>query len=291
MIAQCKGKDLGKVSKSKLLQDGWYPSIKYDGNYVQIEKIGNIIKFWTSGGKQFYIDHIADELLNRNPNTDFIIECEYIGSSSGKLGDRTKAAKLTTYRTDFSKGLKSITIPGNDIFKVFDCIYYKEYEGQSMINFEYPFRIRKQFLKLINFGTHIEAVSDFNKPFSLNTIKLKTFIDEGYEGLYLKHEDHMYEPGKRVNTAIKLKHRPTTDLLCIGYEDGTGKYLGMIGSLILVDSYGREVSVGSGLSDHERSKDFEYFKDKIIEIEYEQIIDTYIQPTFIRVREDKTEGD
>lgn len=291
MIAQCKGKDINNISKSKLLQDGWYPSIKYDGNYVQIEKIGSIIKFWTSGGKQFYIDHIADELLNRNPSTDFIVECEYIGSSKGKLGDRTKAAKLTTYRTDFNKGLKSNTIPGNDIFKVFDCIYYKEYEGQAMVNFEYPFKVRKQFLNLINFGTNIEPVSDFEKSFNLNNIKVKPFIDEGYEGLFLKHKSHMYEPGKRVNLAIKLKLRPTADLLCIGYEEGTGKYSGMIGSLILVDSYGREVNVGSGLSDYERNKNFEYFKNKIVEIEYEQIIDTYIQPTFIRVREDKTKGD
>ena len=47
MIEQCKGKDLTDVPKSRLLPDGWYTSIKYDGNYVQIEKKGNEVKFYT----------------------------------------------------------------------------------------------------------------------------------------------------------------------------------------------------------------------------------------------------
>ena len=102
-------------------------------------------------------------------------------------------------------------------------------------------------------------------------------------------EPHVkYHVGKRVNHSIKLKYRPTADLLCIDVEQGEGKYTGMIGSLVLQDMTGRVVKVGSGLSDFDRTMLSGHFINSIIEIEYEQIMDTYIQPTFIRVRDDKT---
>jgi ATP-dependent DNA ligase len=291
MIKQCKGKDIEKVPKSKLLQDGWYASIKYDGHYVQIHKKGNNVTFFTSGGKEFYIEHIADELCNLNPNVDFIIECEYIADTTGKLGCRGSAAKLTTYRTNFAKGLESGSIVGKDIFKVFDLIYY----DNSIIGCNWipehniKFDRRLSDLKSIELGTHCELVITPYKAFNLDKIDVNSFLDEGYEGLYLKHKDHIYEPGKRVNTAIKLKGRKTADLLCLGMEPGEGKYEGMIGSLILIDTKGRVVRVGSGLNDSDRLMAFDLtFKDRVIEIEYEQILDTYIQPTYIRVRDDKT---
>lgn len=289
MIKQCKGKDLGKVPKSKLLKEGWYASIKYDGNYVQIHKKGNEIKFYTSGNKEFYIEHIADELINLNPNTDFIIEAEYIADSEGKLGDRTKAAKLTTYRTNYSKGLPSGAVPGRDIFKVFDCIYF----NNTIPNSHTPigsFEHRLKLLNVIELGTHCETIV-MNKQWDLDKIDVESFLNKGYEGIFLKHKDHIYKPGKRVNDAIKIKGRTSVDLWCVGVKPGEGKYLGMIGALILTDKEGRQVDVGSGLTDEDRSKPPYEFLTKVIEIEYEQILDTYIQPTFISVRNDKTVKD
>ena len=83
----------------------------------------------------------------------------------------------------------------------------------------------------------------------------------------------------------KYKKRRTADLLCIGTTEGEGKYEGQLGSLVLRDNSGRVCNVGSGLDDDDRLLDD--WIDKVIEIEFEQIIDTYIQPTFIRVRDDK----
>ena len=292
MIAQCKGKDLSKVPKSKLLKDGWYSSIKYDGNYVQIEKIGNIVKFWTSGGKQFYIEHIAEELLNQNPNTDFIIECEYIAYTDGKLGSRGKCT-TTTYRINFEKGITNIYTLGQDIFKVFDCIYYEEAIGQAMIHFTAKYPIRQTLLNNLNLGTHIEPVEVYPVNDLETILKASNlFTDSGYEGLMLIHESHQYQPGKRLNTAIKLKSRPTADLLCIDVLTGESKYAEMIGSLVLKDNEGRIVSVGSGLDDNQRRPELsDWYIGKVIEIKYEQIIDTYIQPTFVSVREDKEPKD
>ena len=279
MIKQCKGKDINKIPKSKLCTNCKYlVSTKYDGHYVQIHKTGKTIRFFTGGGKEFYLKDLAIKLITRFSGIDFILEAEFIGENEGKLGDRTKVGILTTWRTNFKKGLSSVC--GNNKFKVFDIILEN-----------IPFSERLATLKTLNLPNELEVV-DFKEMTLPEANKLANKLcNKGWEGLYLKNPNHVYLPGKRVNNAIKLKRRPTADLLCIGIEDGEGKYEGKIGSLVLKDSNGIIVKVGSGLQDWQREVEESYYVGKIIEIEYEQILDTYIQPTFVRIRTDKTKED
>lgn len=279
-IKQCKGKDLGDIPKSKLLNDGWFLSTKYDGNYVQIQKFGDKVMFFTSGEKEFYIPEIAKELISLNPDCSFTLECEYIGTSEGKLGDRTKVGKLTTYRTDYEK-CQQTKFDTRERFKVFDIIIPRT-----------QFSFREPFIQSIKLGTYLEQVY-LRGPYTLEKCKsvAKELRSEGWEGAYIKHKTHLQEAGKRVNTAAKLKERPTADLLCIDIIGGTGKYQGQIGSLVLQDSKGRTVAVGSGLSDFDRAKNYNFFIGKVIEVEYEQLLDTYIQPTYLCIREDKSSND
>lgn len=281
MIKQCKGKDINKVPKLKLDIEGpYYASIKYDGHYVQIHKNGNKVRFFTGGGKEFYVSDLAAQLLHRFRGVDFILEAEFIGLDEGKLGGRTKVGILTTWRTEFSKGLSSKCLDNK--FKVFDIIDTTK---------EFKDRVKLLQELATKFPSNLELV-DF-KVMNLNQAKKWSYdvCRRGWEGVFAKSAFHMYRPGKRVNDAIKLKRRPTADLSCIDVEEGTGKYEGMIGSLVLVDSEDRIVKVGSGLDDLQRTYKPNYFIGKVVEIEYEQILDTYIQPVFVRIREDKNKED
>lgn len=283
MVKQCKGKDLSKVPASKLLETGWLSSIKYDGNYVQIHKQGNDVRFFTSGNKEFYHELAADELVKNNIGKDFILEAEYIADTFGKLGDRTAAAKLTTYRTNFEKGIANIGLKSHaDTFKVFDVIV----EGKEFLD-------RLDWITNNFSGGNLVHSVQFTFTNTLEDLQkqARNIAQQGYEGIFAKHKTHKYEPGKRVNTAIKLKHRPTADLKCINIIPGEGKYLGKIGALTLMDTRGRIVCVGSGLSDFERGLHESNYVGEIIEIEYEQILDTYIQPTYVQIRKDKCESD
>ena len=151
-----------------------------------------------------------------------------------------------------------------------------------------------------NYKTRMEVVNQIDYPYRIkepDTVRgsleyfegwAKELCALGWEGVFAVHASHVYQPGRRVNTAVKIKARPTADLRCIQVLEGEGKYAGMIGSLRLRDSEGREVDVGSGLSDADRDPaNTVKFLAAIIEIKYEQILDTYIQPTFERIREDK----
>lgn len=264
----------------------WIVSPKYDGNQIFIVKKNNIITMFTSDWKEFYINLVAEEVYDI-PG-DFVLIGEFMHDCNGKLGDRIKSAILTTYRTNFSKGIANPpSLEAKANIRVFDMLYITQ-TGELVTNNPYKDRlIQATFAvlqcSLLNIVPHSTMSGKEAKEFAKNLAK------DGWEGAMCVCPRSFYNTGKRVNNSVKLKFRKTADLLCVGFEEGEGKYEGMIGALILKDSKGRMVNVGSGLEDYQRinSNKVRYL-GAVIEIEYEQIIDTYIQPTFIRVRTDKT---
>ena len=268
MIPQSKGKDYAKVPKSKL-QNEYYISTKFDGHYVQIHPDGSI---YTSGGKLI-------KFVDFSYPTKYVLEAEFIGNADGKLGGRTKCGQLTTWRTNTAKGIDNYI---DGIFKVFDIIIP-----------DMPFSERLTYLQQLYKGhknIHVVQHSLVNATDITKIIQsAKIARTAGYEGLVGKAPNHIHIPGKRTNEFVKFKFRPTVDLKVLDILPGEGKYTGMIGALVCVDAMGREVNVGSGLADYDRAQEPSAFINKIVEVEYEQILDTYIQPTFLRVRSDRDE--
>jgi len=283
-IKQNKGKAIEKIPTSRLVDGKYYYSTKLDGHYVQVAFDGEArVRFWTSGGKEFYLVSMADYIKTNFQGIKFHLECEYNFGCVGKLGDRDLSARITTYRTNFGKGIPTKGDKTLDTFTILDRLDAPDYE----------FRERLMTIKDI-FSDHFW----FRVPLqtlvpNLKTAKVMMQQDylEGYEGGMLKCPHHIYQPGKRTNNIIKLKPRRTADLECIDVTEGEGKYEGMIGALTLKDSFGRIVKAGSGLDDMDRLKPASFFIGKVIEIEYERILDTYIQPTIIRIRDDKSISD
>ena len=262
-------------------------STKYDGNQIFIVKHQNEIRFFTSDWKEFYISTVAS--LLQPLQGSFILIGEYLHGCDGRLGDRRKSAKLTTYRTNFAKGLpNSLGDEAKTKIKIFDFL---QIIGESIITDRpYAKRLKDARKLLMTFKT-VSVIDTMLVNGSVAKALARSLVRDGWEGAMLVEPDTVYQIGKRVNYSIKLKYRKTADLKCIGVEYGEGKYAGMIGALILRDSENRDVSVGSGLSDKDREASISRFVGKIIEIEYEQIMDTYTQPVFVRVRHDKHESD
>ena len=268
---QCKGTDSDKL-QMPVVYKTWYMSIKYDGHYMQVHVNNGLCKFYTSSGKEFYEKNMA-EAFGKLPNG--IYECEFLGKGTGKHGGRADAAIATTLRTEFSKGILS-NYPGVKavIFDIInDELFINRLKTLSKLASEHP---------QLTFVTYQEIQGEDDLYRYLNTV-----LDNGYEGLYLKQWAHRQLEGKRVKTAIKLKAKHTADLKCIGIEEGEGKYVGKIGSLICIDENGIDVKVGSGLTDFDRNRPHDYFNGKIIEIAYESFNETYIHPVYKGIRTDK----
>lgn len=123
-------------------------------------------------------------------------------------------------------------------------------------------------------------------------------MEKGFEGAILKSPYMLFE-NKTSRLQVKLKAELDCDLLCVGIEQGTGKYTGKIGSLICQSSCGNlVVNVGTGLTDKDREKDYSEYIGKIIAVKYNEKIerkesDTWslFLPVLLETRLDKTEAD
>lgn len=269
--AQAQGKQ-----KKKRLQYPILANIKYDGNYVIVTVANGKPSYLTSGGLTY--THTDKGGVIFDFATDGVYIAERI-SKDGKLG-RRRECSLT--------GPKSDQKSTGHTYKVFDWLTFEEYEKGSSIR-EYPMRAEALLLYSNIPKEFIAEPEVINDEIELQSY-LRHVVNDGYEGIMLMDALWCWTDTKsRTIKFCKYKQRKTVDLLCIGVKDGTGKYTDMIGSLTLTDSMNRIVDVGSGLDDYMRSKEPTYFIGKVIEIEYEQIMDTYIQPSFVSVRLDKTE--
>ncbi len=74
----------------------------------------------------------------------------------------------------------------------------------------------------------------------------------GGEGIMLNTFEGHYEL-KRSNSLLKVKYVESMDLKVVDIQEGTNKYEGMMGALV-VDYKGYRVGVGSGFSDEERQR-------------------------------------
>ena len=82
--------------------------------------------------------------------------------------------------------------------------------------------------------------------------KLTEVIAAKGEGLMLHHSNAYYKAG-RNSALMKLKQYQDDEAIVIGYTQGKGKYLGLLGALKVKTKENIIFKIGSGFSDHERA--------------------------------------
>jgi DNA ligase 1 len=82
--------------------------------------------------------------------------------------------------------------------------------------------------------------------------KLRDIEAAGGEGLMLHRGGSAYVAG-RSNDLLKLKSFADAEAKVIGHEPGNGKYVGMMGALLVERADGTRFKIGSGFSDQERA--------------------------------------
>ncbi len=120
--------------------------------------------------------------------------------------------------------------------------------------------------------------------------------ENDFEGVVL-NLDAPYQC-KRTKDLIKVKKFYNVDLKIVGYEEGSGKLSGTLGTLI-VDFKGNNVKVGSGLNDATRTElwnNRDTLIGKIVEVKYKEISkdkktnkESLQFPIFVSIRADKDE--
>ncbi len=80
---------------------------------------------------------------------------------------------------------------------------------------------------------------------------LKNIIAKGGEGVMIKDGSKDYFEG-RSNSVLKVKLGQDMEGKVMGYKEGTGKFKGMMGSLIVVLNDGIIFNIGTGFSNYDR---------------------------------------
>lgn len=287
---------LGTPRDKLRLKDGEWFSLSQKLNGIRATYVQG--KMISRQGKEIRgLEHITIPLkwVNSDMEEDMIYDGELIRKNVDGIPDNDNF-RLTT---------SIVNAEGNDKseleFVIFDCLLYDEFvNGYSKLKYKDRRNILNTVIEYVDTDARedIRAVPIFYQGTDQSEIdKQLAIADElGYEGLML-NKDAPYEC-KRVTSLIKIKSFKFSDLRIIGYEEGDGKYKGMLGAVI-VNYKGNSVNVGSGFDEAER---FELWKNpdelinKIATIKYKEVSknkDTGLEslqfPVWNGLREDKDE--
>ena len=180
---------------------------------------------------------------------------------------------------------------------LWDAIEYRHWK-EGFSSYKYFVRLT-QLTGSIDVSDRIHFVESHVVP-NLETAMLyfNKWLSEGKEGAILKDSSGPWE-AKRSQKSLKLKAELECDLLCTGWNEGTGRNVGLLGALPCESSDGLlKVAVGTGFSDDQRkSLKLEDVLGKIISIKYNARITnkdgghSLFLPAFLEIRYDKNEAD
>lgn len=176
------------------------------------------------------------------------------------------------------------------LYHIFDWLPYEDWVGQKSTLSCQLMREKLEDMSIEAHSKYLRIVQrDIVAPDKIKTMH-DVYVADGYEGVMIKLLGEKYKFGRGHNV-VKLKDFYDKDLEVIGFEEGTGKYEGMLGAII-VKNGDVLVNVGSGFSDDDRKNIWENrsnFRNNIAEIRYqEETPDGSLRfPTFRGWRPDK----
>lgn len=301
---------LASAYDQKLVDKVQFPALvqlKMDGMRFNaiVDAHTKTVEYRSRNGKEILIDNwLLDEAFLAMAKNIGMAEVVFDGEllvvdSTGKPMDRktgngilNKAVKGTISEAE-SKQVRAT------IWDVIPLLYFR----QGKCDVDYETRLATVVTAVDNLGgnlKHLVSVVETTIADSLYKAQklFETYHAAGQEGIILKTRDGIWED-KRAKHQIKFKGELECDLLCVGWEEGTGKNKGKLGALVLTSSDGKiNVSVGTGLTDEMRSTlTPKMVEGKIVTVKYNARInnkkgeDSLFLPVFLEIREDKTTAD
>lgn len=169
-----------------------------------------------------------------------------------------------------------------------DCTAIRRFNTLLDVNHNIPSNLKKHF-QLNN----ILLASPFHEKLWYETFD--RIANAGGEGIVAKRENSVFSFGKRNSDLLKLKLELSVDLVAVRLEEGFGERGNP--SLTLVSQRSNGIEVRTVISKHEDQALFratpEAVIGKVVEVKaMESFQDGQLrQPVFVRVRDDKVEGE
>jgi hypothetical protein len=277
-----------------------YVQLKEDGMrfnaIVKHTEIGSSVEYRSRNGKELdLLGNLDDEFIAMSNLCDTVFDGELLVMIDGKVADRQTGNGILSKA---GKGTLTVSEAALVCATVWDTLSYI-YFADSHCPTPYSQRLDKLTSQVSACGSDRIMLVPSN---TVDTIEEAQVIFEGYladgkEGIILKSMNGDWGD-KRSKDQIKFKGELECDLVVTGVETGTGKYQGMLGSLICASSDNLiSVGVGSGFNDEQRRSLGSDMVGKVIAVKYNARIvnkqggHSLFLPIFIEVRDDKDVAD
>tara|TARA_R110000782_G_scaffold137423_1_gene229924 strand:- start:1093 stop:2391 length:1299 start_codon:yes stop_codon:yes gene_type:complete len=293
---------LCSASDEKLISKFEFPAmvqLKMDGMRFNAIVQNGKVEYRSRNGKEIHgIQHLDEDFLNMSGSKDYVFDGELVVNDKGVILDRQTGNGI------LNKAVKG-TITDLEAHKIratiWDVIDYEDFTvGYSGVPYQDRFEriastVCGDAVKLVEYRM-VSSIAETREAFD-------SYLAQGEEGIILKNGNAVWE-NKRVKHQVKFKNELDCDLHIVGFEEGSGKYVGQLGAIICesgsTDGKTISVSVGSGFNDNHRNTFWADRNDllgKIVALKYNSRItnkqggESLFLPIFLEIREDKTEAD
>lgn len=281
----------------KKLEYPCFSQIKMDGLYVDVMVYTDHVSYRSRSGKILRLNEESRDrmLIEEFPMMVLQGEALVLGEDGGYLPREEGNGYINS--DDFDQSMIKII--------VWDCVSLDDFMNKES---RVPYKQRIEAL-------HIEHLTT-NPVFGIMVIdttwctSFEGVVEEfqksraaGNEGTVVKNIDMPWKDGTSPNQ-LKVKVAVDCDLRIVGWNEGNGKFKGMIGSILCASADGI-VEVGvSGFSDAFRKEATDKIASwidagKIMTVKYNDVVESDLKPglkslflpRFVELREDKTEAD
>jgi ATP-dependent DNA ligase len=295
----------------KLVEKIQWPAIvqlKLDGMRFNAIVKGDTVEFRSRNGKELTIPDPAFAKpfieLRNHYGADYVFDGELL-----VIDDFGKTVNRQTGNGILSKSIKGTMSKEEASYvraTLWDGVGYESFQRGYDAE---PYKVR--LAKLSNAISHVRGVHrHLGHVFDLVWSKkvenfeeaqkiFEKFLAKGEEGTILKASNTPWE-GKRSKSQIKFKGELDCDLICVDWEEGTGKNKGRMGALVLESACGKlRTNVGTGFTDEHRDMfTRENSVGKVVSVKYNSKIQdkgnngwALFLPVFLEIREDKVKAD
>lgn len=276
-------KDGHKCKKlSTLLNSGCSASAKLDGyRCLAIIHDGDVTLHTRNGDVYENFPQIEKILSELCPVGKHILDGEIMSDSFQSMQKSAFASKRGT------------TV-GDVRYHIFDKIPAEEWESDTFTTKALErYRLLNDWFKTLPKQDLVVLVKRTTVLTALDVKELeRSYIEQGYEGVMI-NPDIPYYKGRKSNGMLKFKTMHTMDCKVIDFNEGKGKYEGMLGGLVVEQENGVTCEVGSGFSDEDRAyvwNNKDSIRGRMIEVKYQDLTEGEQRmrfPIMMRYRPDK----
>jgi hypothetical protein len=278
-----------------------YAQMKMDGmRFNAIVREGKV-EFRSRNGKQIHLlGHLEKEFAALAGDVDCVFDGELLVMLEGDIqfADRQTGNGILNKANKGTISDKEAALVHATVWDVIPYLYFTD--GHCPVPYATRFSslgdlVSKQSSKDKRIWlVSSEIVETYEKAQEI----FNEYLSLGYEGIILKDGSGVWED-KRAKHQIKFKGELECDLKIVAVEEGTGKYVGLLGAIVCESADGVvKVNVGSGFNDaHRKNLKEKDLLGKIVAVKYNARIknkqgdESLFLPIFVEVRNDKDVAD